>query len=205
MWERLRTWGSRVWAWAHMRRLEHDFGEELEAHAALLMEEHLRRGLPPQEARRQAILRLGGTAQLRESYREQRGLPLLERVGHDVRYALRTSRKSPGFTFFAIAALALGIGATSAVFNVANSVLLRPFPYRDPSRLVMLWQDDTAFGFPRNNVSPFAFLQWRQHNQVCDDLAALTHGSFSLVGQGEPEYLHADTVTFNFFSVLGVN
>ena len=205
MWERLRTWGSRVWAWARMRRLEHDFGEELEAHAALLMEEHLRRGLPPQEARRQAILRLGGTAQLRESYREQRGLPLLERVGHDVRYALRTSRKSPGFTFFAIAALALGIGATSAVFNVANSVLLRPFPYRDPSRLVMLWQDDTAFGFPRNNVSPFAFLQWRQHNQVCDDLAALTHDSFSLVGQGEPEYLHADTVTFNFFSVLGVN
>jgi predicted permease len=204
MWERLQAWGSRLWSWRRMRRLERDFAEELESHAALLEEEHLRRGLPPEEARRQSLIRLGGMAQLRESYREQRGLPLLERVAQDLRYAPRMFRKSPGFTLFAGAALALGIGATSAVFNIADAVLLRPLPYHQPSRLVMLWQDDTAYGFPHNNPSPWAFEQWRKRNQVFEDMAALTHDSVNLTGQGNPEYLHADTVTPNFFSVLGV-
>ncbi|HEX6907155.1 MAG TPA: ABC transporter permease [Terriglobales bacterium] len=204
MWERLRSLGSRLWAWARMGRLERDFAEELESHAAMLAEEHLRRGLPPEEARRQALIGLGSPAQLRESFREQRGLPLLERVAQDLRYAVRMFRNSPGFTLFAAAALALGIGATSAVFNIADAVLLRPLPYRDPARLVMLWQDDTAYGFPRNNPSPWAFEQWRKRNQVFAAMAALTHDSFNLLGRGEPEYLHADTVTANFFSVLGV-
>ena len=204
MGERLRSLGSRLWAWARMRRLERDFAEELESHAVMLTEEYLQRGLAPEQARREAMLRLGGMAQLRESYREQRGLPLLDRIRQDLRYALRMFRKSPGFTLFAGAALALGIGGTSAVFNIADAVLLRPLPYREPSRLVMLWQDDTAYGFPRNNVSPVAFELWQKRNQAFQGVAALTHTSFNLLGQGAPEYLHADTVTANFFSVLGV-
>jgi putative ABC transport system permease protein len=123
----------------------------------------------------------------------------------DVRYALRQARKSPGVTLFAVAALALGIGATTSVFSVVDAVLLRPLSYRDPSRLVMIWEDDTAYGFPRNNGSPFAFTQWKSRNRVFDDLAALTHDSLNLIGHGTPEYLHADTVTPNFFSVLGIN
>ncbi|HET7750335.1 MAG TPA: ABC transporter permease [Terriglobales bacterium] len=204
MWERLRIWGSRLLSWTRMRGLERDFAEELESHAAMLIEENLRRGLPADQARRDALIRLGGMAQLRESYREQRGLPLVERIAQDLGYALRMFRKTPGFTLFAGAALALGIGATSAVFNVTDAVLLRPLPYGDPSRLMMLWQDDTAYGFPRNNPSPWAFEQWRKRNQVFAAMAALTHNSFNLLGRGEPEYLHADTVTANFFSVLGV-
>ncbi|MBZ5597189.1 MAG: ABC transporter permease [Acidobacteriia bacterium] len=205
MWERLRTWGSRVWCWARMRRLDQDFAEELESHTTMLIEENLHRGMTPEEARRQALLRLGGTARLRESYREQRGLPRLDQVAQDLRYATRMFRKSPGFTLFAGAALALGIAATTAVFSIANAVLLRPLPYRDPSRLVMVWQDDTPYGFPRNNGSPWAFQQWKQSNHVFDDMAALTHDSLNLTGHGNPEYLHTDTVTPNFFSVLGVN
>src|ERR1043166_5712126 len=123
----------------------------------------------------------------------------------DLRYALRQSRRSPGFTLFAGMALALGIAATTAVFSVMDTVLLRPLSYRDPSRLVMIWQDDSNFGFPRNNPTPFAFTQWKERNRVFEDMAALKHDSLNLTGHGAPEYLHADTVTANFFSVLGVN
>ena len=126
-------------------------------------------------------------------------------IVQDVRYALRQLRKNPGFTLVAVLTLALGIGANTAIFSVVDAVLLRPFGYRDPSRLVMLWEDDTAYGFPRNNGSPFAFTQWKERNRVFDDIAALTHDSLNLSGYGTPEYLHTDTVTPNFFSVLGVN
>jgi putative ABC transport system permease protein len=114
-------------------------------------------------------------------------------------------RRSPGFTLFAGMALALGIAATTAVFSVTDTVLLRPLSYRDPSRLVMIWQDDSNFGFPRNNPTPFAFTQWKERNRVFEDMAALRHDSLNLTGHGTPEYLHTDTVTANFFSVLGVN
>jgi predicted permease len=202
--DRLRTWMSRLWSSPRRRRLDRDFAEELETHAALLADEHRQRGVPADEARRQARVALGGVTQLRESHHDQRGLPLLDRLAQDLRFALRMFAKSPGFTLFAGAALALGIGATTAVFSVADAILIRPLPYADPSRLVMIWEDDTKYGFPQNNGSPFAFEQWRQRNQVLDDMAALTHDSFDLVGQGEPQYLLADTVTANFFSVLGV-
>jgi putative ABC transport system permease protein len=123
----------------------------------------------------------------------------------DFRYALRQLRKHPAFTAVAVITLALGIGANTAIFSITDAVLLKPFGYRDPSRIVMLWEDDTAYGFPQNNGSPFAFTQWKERNRVFDDMAALTHDSLNLSGYGTPEYLHTDTVTPNFFSVLGVN
>src|SRR5205823_5402321 len=129
----------------------------------------------------------------------------MTRLLQDLRYALRQLRKSPGFALFAGAALALGIAATTAVFSVTDAVLLRPLSYRDPSRLVMIWQDDSNFGFPRNNPTPFAYMQWKERNRVFEGMAALRHDSLNLTGHGTPEYLHTDTVTANFFSVLGVN
>ena len=204
MFDQLRTWASRMVAALRMRRVDGEFSEELHSHLTMLTEENVRRGMSPAEARRQALLRLGGMTQLRESHREQRGLPLVERLGQDVRYALRMFRKSPGFTLFAGAALALGIGGSTAVFSVANAVLLRPLPYKDPARLVSVWVDDTPFGFPRNNGTPWNYMQWRERNHVLDDIAALTFESVNLTGSGNPERLESKTVTANFFSVLGV-
>lgn len=204
MTDRWRTWFSRVWSSVRRPRLDREFAEELNTHAAMLADEHERRGVPRSEAERRAHVALGATMQLREAHREQRGLPFVDRVAQDLRFALRMFAKAPGFTLFAGAALALGIGATTAVFSIADTVLIRPLPYRDASRLVMIWEDDTKDGSPQNNGSPFAFEKWKERNPVLEDMAALTRGSFDLVGQGAPQYLLANTVTANFFNVLGV-
>lgn len=204
MGDRLRIWLSRLWSATRRRRLDRDFAEELETHAALLADEHARRGLDAGEARRRARVALGSLTQMRESHHDQRGLPLIDRLAQDVRFAFRMFAKSPGFTLFAAAALALGIGATTAVFSITDAVLIRPLPFRDASRLVMIWEDDTNYGFPQNNPTLFGFEQWKQRNDVLEDMAAVARTSFDLIGQGDPQYLLANTVTSNFFSVLGV-
>src|SRR5271169_4634506 len=114
-------------------------------------------------------------------------------------------RKSPSFTFFAVAVLALGIAANSAIFSIADAVLVRPLPYRDANRLVMIWEDASAYGFPKDTPAPGNFSDWRTRNQVFDDVAATGFGgSFNLIGEGLPEKLTGREVTANLFSVLGV-
>jgi predicted permease len=204
MWEQLRILAWRVRSWLRMRRVDQDFSEELDAHLALLIDEYIRRGHGPEEARRSALIQLGGIAQLRESHRDQRGLPLIDRLAMDVRFALRVFAKSPGFTVFAGGALALGIGAATAVFSVADAILLRPLPYRDPSRLVMVFENNAAYGFRRNNPNPWLYLRWRDHKGPLEDLAALSGESSTLINGGDPVSLLSYRVTTNFFAVLGV-
>src|SRR5271154_3116295 len=122
----------------------------------------------------------------------------------DIRFGLRMLVKSPGFTCFAIFVLALGIAANTAIFSVADTVLLRPLPYRDAGRLVMVWEDASAFGFPRDTPAPGNFADWKARNQVFEDMAASAFsGSFNLTGEGNPEEIPGDFVTANLFSVLG--
>lgn len=185
-------------------RRDREFSDEIESNLQFHIADNVGAGMSPEEARRQAILKLGGIEPAKEAMRDEQALPLLERIGKDLRYALRMYRKAPGFTVFAGAALALGIAATTSIFSIADAVLLRPLAYRDPSRLVMLWEDDTSFGFPHNNGSPFAFTEWRARNRVFEDMAALNYDALNLTGRGTPEFLRANTVTPNFFSVLGV-
>ena len=122
----------------------------------------------------------------------------------DIRYALRVLAKNPAFTFIAVIALALGIGANSAIFSVVDAVLLRPLPFKHPEQLAMVWENAAHMGFPRNTPSPANFLDWRKQTQSFTGMAAMAERSFNLTGVGEPERLEGRRVSANLFELLGV-
>ena len=125
----------------------------------------------------------------------------------DIRYGARTLLKKPGFTAVAVIALALGIGANTAIFSVVNAVLLRPLPYKEPARLVAVWETNEQLSSEfrnRNEVAMSNFLDWRTQNDVFEGMVALVYTSFNLSGESEPERIQGATVTSGFFQTLGV-
>src|SRR6185312_16974634 len=112
--------------------------------------------------------------------------------------------KNPAFTAIAVLALALGIGANSAIFTVVNAILLRPLPYKNPDQLVMVWDNQAHLGFPKDTPSPANFLDWRQQTTVFEGMSAMAERTFNLTGVGEPERLDGRRVSANLFDVLGV-
>src|SRR5215470_9942113 len=123
----------------------------------------------------------------------------------DVRHALTLLVKKPAFSMVAILGLMLGIGANTAIFSVVNALLLRPLPYKDPSRLVDLWSDNTSNLKAPHAISYPNFVDWRDQNQAFEGMAAYTQNDYNLTGSGDPLRLHGVQTTYNLFSLLGVN
>src|SRR5437867_492150 len=186
-------------------RLEQELDEELRSHLELLVEENQRMGMSPEEARYAALRSFGGVAQVKEAYREQGGLPIMETLVQDLRYGARTLRKSPGFTAVAVLTLALGIGANTAIFSMLDAVLLRMLPVEDPERLVVVgftspeWPNapGTAFSYPM-------YQDLRDRSQVFSGMLAYASVPLSANSGDRTERVSGQLVSGNFFSVLGV-
>jgi predicted permease len=201
---RIRGWLAQLFGLLNRKRREHEFAEELESHLAMHIEDNLRAGMSPEEARRQALIKLGGVTLTQELYREQGGLPMLETFGQDLRYGARMLRKTPAFTLIAVMTLALGIGANTAVFSVINAALLQPYSHIDTDRWVYLSEKNEAKGLQSAAVSIPNFLDWRRQNQTFSDMFFWSQLNLNLsgAGAGEPERVRVTIITENLFSAL---
>lgn len=128
----------------------------------------------------------------------------MDNLLQDLRFAFRMLARKPGFTVVAVVIMALGIGANTAIFSLVRAVLLRPLPFHEPNRLMMVWEDASFIGFPRNTPAPANYADWKASNEVFEDMAALDWRSFNLIGDGEPQKVSAYGVTAEFFPLLGV-
>jgi putative ABC transport system permease protein len=197
---------------------EAEIVEELSQHLAEQYEDAMTRGASEEEARQRVFEELNAPDLLERELEhvespaprnsvapgtETRGNMFAD-LAQDLRYGLRTLLKNPGFTVVALSALALGIGANSAIFSVVNAVLLRPLPFKNPEQLVMVWENATHLGFPKNTPSPPNFIDWQRLNTVFTGMAAMVERSFNLTGVGEPERLDGRRVSANLFDLLGV-
>src|SRR5438876_1231048 len=193
---RMRAFLFRLGGLFRTRRSDLEFAEEMEAHLEMQIEDNLRSGMTPAQARREALIKSGGMESAKEAYRDRRGLPVIDALWRDFRYAVRGMRKNPGFTSVAVMTLSLGIGANTALFSFVNAVLLRPLPYRDANRLVVL--SSALVTYP-------TYLDWKLRNHALTGLAICTRDSpVTLTGQGEAERVDASRASPSLFAVLGV-
>jgi putative ABC transport system permease protein len=202
----LRTLISRIAGWVSSNRAERELRDEFSAHLEMAEEENVRRGMPREEARYAARREFGGVEQIKEIYRDRRGLPVLETFLQDLRYGARMLVKNPGFTAIAVITLALGIGANTAIFSVVNSLLLAPLHFKQPDRLVMVWEQRPSGNWFQGPVSPANYFQWQDHNTVFDQMAVMYDDHLTLTGDNsDPEQIAYQGVSWNLLAMLGTN
>lgn len=193
------------------RKADRELRNEIEVYLAEETADNIARGMEPDEARRQARIKLGNPQSVRETLWQQNTVALVDAAGRDLKYATRTLARSPGFSLIAITVMVLCIGAVTSLFTVVRSVLLRPLPFRDPARLVMIYEhfrdpSMNAQGFNYNTVAPADFYDWRTQTHGFEDMAAWRYWQFNLTGgHGElPELVSARGGSWNLFPLLGV-
>jgi predicted permease len=197
-----RAWFAKLGGMFARRWRDREFDAEVASHLELHVDDNLRAGMTPQEARRQALLKLGGIEQTKQRYREQRGVRWLDELSQDARFGLRVLRKNPGFTLVCVMTLALGIGANTAIFSVIDGALLNPVPFPEPERLV-----DIYAKWPHFDRAPLSypnFLDLQRDNNAFEGLAVWRIDSFTRTGQGDPQRLRGEMISANLLSVLGV-
>jgi predicted permease len=200
----LRAIWTRFLSFLRPDRADLDFSAELESHIALHTEDGTRAGLTPAEARRQALIRLGGAEQARQAHRERRVFPWLESFLQDLRYGLRTLRRTPGFTATAVLTLGLGIGACTAIFSLVNAVLIRSLPYGDPQRLVYLFTPSSRLKIPEEVICPgYAdFYDIERDSKSFADMTTYEQAMLDVAAQGSVQPIGGARVDQNFFSTL---
>ncbi len=183
---------------------EHDLDEELPSHIEQQIEQNIRLGMNPEEARYAARKAFGGVEQAKERSRDARGVRWLEEFWQDLRFGARMLLKNPGFTLIAIITLALGIGATTAIFSVVNAVWLRPLPYPEAEQLTLVAHRNTKRE-GNFELTPASYLHLRQQSKTVEQIAAYVSHDFNLTRMGEPERLQGQVVSAVLFSILKVS
>ena len=184
--------------------VEQDLDEELQSYVDELTAEYIKAGATPDEARRAALLKVGGVEHVKDQVRDERPGMMLENLGRDLRHGIRLLRRSPGFATIAIVTIALGIGATSAIFSVINTVALKPLPYPAADRLLYITSQFPTLGFDKFWVSPPEYLELRERSKSYSDIAAYLENPVNVSEGSHPERVNAVFVTANMFDVLGV-
>jgi putative ABC transport system permease protein len=202
--KRLRVWFLRLAGLFRKRRRDAEFAAELESNLQFHIEDNLRAGMSPEAARRDALLKLGGVEQTKENYRDRRGLPFLEIGLQDLRFALRTLRKSPGFTAVAVLTLALGIGANSAIFTVVYGVLFRPLPFPEPDRILELIEIDKGQS-GEMDLTARQLERLCEFGQLFERIAGWTDEGFNVSVGSAAEHVRGTPVSASYFQVLGVH
>src|SRR5436309_3864984 len=191
-----------LFRWA---QADQELDDELRDHLERKTQEYVAQGMTQEEAHRRARLDLEGIEQTKEKCRDARRVNWIQDFVQDLHFGLRMLRKSPGFAAVAVLTLALGIGANTVIFTVVNGVILKPLPYPQPQRLVMLWERQLSDG-TLGTVAPANFVDWREQNHSFDKMAAIDpYPDFILNGSGEPQRLTGAAVSSDFFSLLGVH
>jgi predicted permease len=185
------------------RELESELDEEVRFHLDKETEQNIARGMDPEEARFAARRSFGGVERVKEEARDVRGVRMVEEIWQDMRYGFRALVKNRGFAIVSVLTLGLGIGANTAVFSVINAVFLEPLPYHEPDQLVVVWEDASLAGYPRNSHAPGSYLELEAGNTVFEAMAATRSRDYSLTGDGEPERLSAQAVTASLLPMLG--
>ncbi len=187
------------------KRADADLIDEIESYIAEEMAENKLHGMSEDEAKRRARIKFGNPQRVRERLWQQNSIAAVESAWRDLKYAIRTLMRTPGFTATAILVMALGIGATVALFTVVWSVLLKPLPFEDPDRLITIYENSND-QFPMNSVAPGMYKEWAKQNRSFANLAMLGEAQFNLSTEGGelPEMLFGAACTANLLPTLGV-